>query len=92
MTASGIKAKMLGGFFSSKGLLTGNVVDFYWWRCGKIIKSIACLLRVGYTKCNRVARCSCGVGDQAETCAQLFYVKEWFYGFEKAIDFWWAIG
>ena len=25
-------------------------------------------------------------GDQAETCAQLFYVKERFYGFEKAID------
>ena len=25
---SGIKAKVLGGFLSSKGLLTGNVVDF----------------------------------------------------------------
>ena len=23
------------------------------------------------------------IGDQAETCAQLFYVKERFYGFEK---------
>ena len=26
------------------------------------------------------------IGDQAETCAQLFYVKESFYGFEKNID------
>ncbi len=25
-------------------------------------------------------------GDQAETCAQLFYVEERFYGFEKPID------
>lgn len=27
MVGRGIKAKMLGGFLSSKGLLTGNVVD-----------------------------------------------------------------
>ena len=27
MAGSGIKAKVLGGFFSSKGLLTGNVVE-----------------------------------------------------------------
>ena len=27
MTASGIKAKVLGGFFSSKRLLAGNVVE-----------------------------------------------------------------
>ena len=27
MGGSGIKAKVLGGFFSSKGLLTGNVVE-----------------------------------------------------------------
>lgn len=27
MAGSGIKAKVLGGFLSSKGLLTGNVVD-----------------------------------------------------------------
>ena len=27
MVGSGIKAKVLGGFFSSKGLLTGNVVE-----------------------------------------------------------------
>ena len=29
-----------------------------------------------YTKCNRVARSLLDIGDQAETCAQLFYVKE----------------
>ena len=28
MAGSGIKAKVLGGFLSSKGLLTGNVVEF----------------------------------------------------------------
>ena len=28
MAGSGIKAKGLGGFLSSKGLLAGNVVDF----------------------------------------------------------------
>ena len=28
MAGSGIKAKVLGGFLSSKGLLAGNVVDF----------------------------------------------------------------
>ena len=39
-----------------------------------------------YTICNRVARSLFGIGDQAETCAQLFYVKERFYGFEKTID------
>ena len=27
------------------------------------------------------------IGDQAETCAQLFYVKERFYGFEKTLTF-----
>jgi hypothetical protein len=27
MAGSGIKAKVLGGFLSSKGLLTGNVVE-----------------------------------------------------------------
>ena len=35
---------------------------------------------------NIVARSLFGIGDQAETCAQLFYVKERFYGFEKTID------
>ena len=27
------------------------------------------------------------IGDQAESCAQLFYVKERFYGFEKPLTF-----
>ena len=39
-----------------------------------------------YTKCNRVARSPMDIGDQAETCAQLFYIKEKIYGFEKAVD------
>jgi len=52
----------------------------------KIIKTIAIFLFFEYTKCNRVARSLLDIGDQAETCAQLFYVKERFYGFEKTID------
>ena len=53
----------------------------------KIVKIIAIFLLFEYTICNRVARSLFGIGDQAETCAQLFYVKERFYGFEKTIDF-----
>ena len=52
----------------------------------KIIKTIAIFLIFEYTICNRVARSRFGIGDQAESCAQLFYVKERFYGFEKTID------
>ena len=52
----------------------------------KIIKTIAIFLLFEYTISNRVARSLFGIGDQAETCAQLFYVKERFYGFEKTID------
>ena len=52
----------------------------------KITKSIAFFCIFEYTKCNRVARSLLDIGDQAETCAQLFYVKERFYGFEKTID------
>ena len=52
----------------------------------KIIKTIAIFLLFEYTICNRVARSLFGIGDQAETYAQLFYVKERFYGFEKNID------
>ena len=44
-------------------------------------KSIAFFCIFEYTKCNRVARSLLDIGDQAETCAQLFYVKERFYGF-----------
>mgnify|MGYP001656078161 FL=1 len=40
-----------------------------------------------YTICNRVAQSLFGIGDQAETCAQLFYVKDEFYGFEKTLTF-----
>jgi len=52
----------------------------------KIVKIIAIFLLFEYTICNRVARSLFDIGDQAETCAQLFYVKERFYGFEKTID------
>ena len=44
-------------------------------------------MEVEYTKSNRVARSLFDIGDQAETCAQLFYVKEIFYGFEKPLTF-----
>ena len=53
----------------------------------KIIKTIAISWLFEYTICNRVARSLFGIGDQAETCAQLFYVKERFYGFEKTLTF-----
>ena len=36
--------------------------------------------------CNRVARSLFDIGDQAGTCAQLFYVKERSYGFEQELD------
>ena len=52
----------------------------------KNIKTIAIFLSFEYTICNRVARSLLDIGDQAESCAQLFYVKERFYGFEKTID------
>ena len=39
-------------------------------------KTIAISGLFEYTICNRVARSLFGIGDQAETCAQLFYVKE----------------
>ena len=52
----------------------------------KIVKIIAIFLLFEYTICNRVARSLFGIGDQAETCAQLFYVKGRVYEFEKTID------
>lgn len=82
MGGIGIKANVLGEILSSNGLLRLNVIDF----SKKIIKTIAIFLFFEYTKCNRVARSLLDIGDQAETCAQLFYVKERFYGFEKTID------
>ena len=51
----------------------------------KIIKTIAISWLFEYTICNRVARSLFGIGDQAETCAQLFYVKERFCEFEKSM-------
>ena len=38
-------------------------------------KNIAFLNIFEYTKCNRVARSSLNIGDQAEFCTQLFYFK-----------------
>ena len=84
MAGSGIKAKVLGGFLSSKGLLAGNVVDFLLMEMRKNIKTIAIFLSFEYTICYRVARSLLDIGDQAESCAQLFYVKERFYGFSIA--------
>ena len=81
MDGIGIKSKVWGEILSSNGLLRLNVIDF-----SKKIKTIAIFLLFEYTICNRVARSLFGIGDQAETCAQLFYVKERFYGFEKTID------
>ena len=77
---------MLGEILSSNELLRLNVIDFYRWKSMKIIKTIAIFLSFEYTICNRVARSLLDIGDQAESCAQLFYVKERFYGFEKTID------
>lgn len=86
MAGSGIKAKVLGGFLGSKELLTGNVVELVTMKMRKNIKTIAIFLSFEYTICNRVARSLLDIGDQAESYAQLFYVKERFYGFEKTID------
>ena len=41
----------------------------------KIIKTIAFFLAFVYVKCNRVARSCSDIGDQAESCAQLFLLK-----------------
>lgn len=38
MAGSGIKAKVLGGFLSSKGLLTGNVVELVTMKMRKNVK------------------------------------------------------
>ena len=87
MGGIGIKAKVWGEILSSKGLLTGNVVELVPMKIRKKYKkTIAIFLSFEYTICNRVARSLLDIGDQAESCAQLFYVKERFYGFEKTID------
>ena len=64
-----------------------RAADFLIIYAQKITKSIVFFCIFEYTMCNRVARSLLDIGDQAESCAQLFYVKERFYGFEKAIDF-----
>lgn len=53
----------------------------------KIEKTIVFLHKYAYTNCNRVARSLYDIGDQAESCAQLFYVKENFYGIKEASNF-----
>ena len=63
------------------------VADFLIICMQKVEKTIAFFYIFEYTKCNRVARSLLDIGDQAETCAQLFYVKERFYEFEKTFDF-----
>ena len=57
----------------------------------KIIKTIAIFCFFEYTICNRVARSRFGIGDQAETCAQLFFVRERSYGFHFQKDKKWAL-
>ena len=42
----------------------------------KFWKIVAIFFFLEYTIDNRVARSLLDIGDQAETCAQLFYVKE----------------
>ena len=79
MDGIGIKAKVWGEILSSKGLLAGNVVDFLLMEMRKNIKTIAIFLSFEYSICSRVARSLLDIGDQAESCAQLFYVKERFY-------------
>ena len=71
------------GYFACR---VGNVSEEMLRKCGKNIKTIAIFLNSEYTIRNRVARSLLDIGDQAESCAQLFYVKERFYGFEKTID------
>ena len=73
----------LDGYFACS---VGNVSEEMLRKCGKNIKTIAIFLSSEYTMRNRVARSLLDIGDQAESCAQLFYVKERFYGFEKTID------
>lgn len=68
------------GYFACS---VGNVSEEMLRKCGKNIKTIAIFLSSEYTMRNRVARSLLDIGDQAESCAQLFYVKERFYGFKN---------
>ena len=71
MAGSGIKAKVLGGFLSSKRLLAELVT----MKMRKKIKTIACLLRVGYTKCNRVAQCFFTLGTKLRLVLSFFALR-----------------
>ena len=86
MAGSGIKAKVLGGFLSSKGPLTGNVVELVTMKMRKKIKTIACLLRGGYTKCNRVAQCFLTLGTKLRLVLSFFTVRRDFMDLKKNID------
>lgn len=55
MVGSGIKAKVLGGLLSSKGLLKSNVGDLSMMKIQEIIINIACSLWVEYTECKKVS-------------------------------------
>ena len=55
MDGSGIKAKVLGGFLSSKGLLKSNVVDLSMMKIQENIINIACSLWAEYTECKKVS-------------------------------------
>ena len=87
MAGSGIKAKVLGGFLSSKGLLTGNVVELVTMKMRKKIKTIACLLRVGYTKCNRVAQCFLTLGTKLRLVLSFFTLRRDFMDLKKTLTF-----
>lgn len=87
MAGSGIKAKVLGGFLSSKGLLTGNVVELVTMKMRKKIKTIACLLRGGYTKCNRVAQCFLTLGTKLRLVLSFFTLRRDFMDLKKTLTF-----
>ena len=87
IAGSGIKAKVLGGFLSSKGLLTGNVVELVTMKMRKKIKTIACLLRVGYTKCNRVAQCFLTLGTKLRLVLSFFTLRRDFMDLKKTLTF-----
>lgn len=87
MAGSGIKAKVLGGFLSSKGPLTGNVVELVTMKMRKKIKTIACLLRGGYTKCNRVAQCFLTLGTKLRLVLSFFTLRRDFMDLKKPLTF-----
>lgn len=79
---------MLGGFLSSKGLLRGNVVELVQMKIRKNIKTIAIFQSFEYTYVTELPEVFLDIGDQAETCAQLFYIEH----FEKSMVYAKTIG